>query len=211
MNKQYLQALVDETVRQNIFEQRLTQVSPVFTPDFIQLLAVSAGELHGQLLRKGMRERETMAADGSQKVQRNLKELQERQLLTERDLERLSLLFGHVEGDAELSMVPFRVRVLYEELVDDKDSSPLALALASIVIDSTLRASTPEEIAAKQGIVVPQERKNIAKADAGGALEGAIAGAIVGEKTKTWQAALGCALIGAIAGAAISSLAEHYG
>lgn len=170
-----------------------------------RIFALAVGDLHGMLVRSALRAATTTdskkitPADG-------LRILEQRELITADENSQLNRLVSALTGEDHES-VRAQAAQLHSSLVDDPASSPVALAITSIAVNSL----GLEEAFATHGA--------IAHADAEGAIGGAILGgeigAAVGAPAAIASAGLSeagsviqGAIIGGLIGGAAASIAE---
>ena len=131
-----------------------------------RLFAMAAGEIHGAMVRRGIRDAEFAGTggDGPGRAVRNLSYLAASQAISPADEARLADMLAALSGDDGDGAL--RVTQLYHDAIDDPASSPAAVAILSIAVNSlsTARDSVVDNAGA------------IAASDVTGAIEGAFLG-----------------------------------
>ncbi|MBS4190153.1 hypothetical protein KHA94_08035 [Bacillus sp. FJAT-49705] len=175
--------------------------------------SLSSGEIHGMIVRKLIKFREQTQGNRTQYRSVLLNELKNRRLLSAYDVTLLEKIYSVLNdkrtSSKEETMDLFHtVNKIHEELIDQNvGTSPLAIQISSIVLNSILSESQNSSVIYAEKDDKKDDKKSVASEDADGALDGAIAGAIVGEKTKTIWGAIFGAIGGAVIGAGVKSVA----
>lgn len=140
---------------------------PLPTESGSRLLGLSAGDMHGKLLREMLRHHEAASGDPARIMADGLLRLQSKDLIRQRDVEHLNRVVNAVSSKNSPEEMLLLVRNAHTLLLDDETASPLALAIASIAVDSSLTA-------------MDKKKKVDVGADVGGAIAGAIFGGWLG-------------------------------
>ncbi len=156
------------------------------------ITAISVGQLHASEMRKALKRFKASESNKKQFLKNEVAELCLKGLLQESERQVLDdvieLTFRFDDGERDSYN---RVRKLYEKLIDD-GSSPLAIAIVGVAVDSMGNQSTT---------------KGIAGDDVSGAIGGASLGAAVGTATGPEGTVPG-AIIGGLIGAVVGSVAS---
>ena len=159
---------------------------PFDPPFLLRGFACGVGALHGMLVRRIVEETKRAGGDSEEIMRSRLSELLSQGLVTERDAKHLGQIIqacstGNSLPHAELMN---RLHRTYNSMLDNREASAVALAIASIAVDSAQSDTSAE--------------RGIWGKDAEGALSGAAIGAGVG--------GVGGAVVGGLIGGAIMSI-----
>jgi hypothetical protein len=102
----------------------------------LRTIALSAGELHGQILREIRRQRRHYAGDPAGRMKAGLAKLQARRLVSESEAGQLNHIIDAVTSDKDLDVVAREVQDIHWRLVDES-AGPIALAISNMAAGST--------------------------------------------------------------------------
>ncbi len=159
------------------------------------MTGVSAGDLHGSWMRKLDAYYSAAGKDDAQFLHGLIHELAVAGLLGEGDREALGRVVRTVHSDDDSARSLAAVEAVYRGLVDDEESSPVAVAICAIALDS-LRNSDDLSADARGSSAVAAE-KGKGKGTAAADLAGALTGANIGKGGGLWGAIIG-GLVGGI-------------
>lgn len=160
------------------------------------LLALSAGALHTIALREIMRANEEAKSDHPQAMRAGVHRLEAEQVITEHEAAQIREIIHTISSDAELEQVVERLNNVYHGLVREKERNSVALAIASIAVETAVNAKGDRIAFARVG-----------DADVGGAIAGAAVGGTIGSFVGGDRSIKIGATIGAIIGGAVASAA----
>jgi len=141
----------------------------------LRLWALGVGELHGQVFREILRARGT-AETPAENVKTGLRQLQDRELINEREAALLGEMAEVIYSGGKITEVDTKVQLLHWQVVDEA-VSPLAIALSGIGSNQTsFQAHPPPNLEEPGG----GSGGGSAGKDFAGAVGGALGGAGVG-------------------------------
>lgn len=173
------------------------------TPQFLRTFAVTAGTLHATFVRDAV-EASLKSRDRSSG---HLKKMVELAAISPEDGKHLTDMLKAVhDEDSRIADMAIQMRGIYDEMLANTATSPVALAIASVMADSAVHAAgAAQRAGAKEGSAVEAKEKGVASADADGAVEGGGLGAIAGAEVGGAPGGVG-ALPGAVIGGLIGGL-----
>lgn len=159
--------------QQTLTRSEAAPLAEKLSPTSLRLLSQAAGELHGLAMRRMLDEYEDAKGDETQVIRRGLLRLKDQHLLPSHEYRQLLRMvetideFDNTDLDKQRTMG--KLHNLYQDLLED-DPSDVARAMASITIDSTLRALASQAGAPQRSIT------SMIKGDVMGAVGGLSAG-----------------------------------
>jgi hypothetical protein len=161
-------------------------------------LALSAGELHGKLLREHLRNA-SLSETEAERTKRYLRQLREKDLLNRHELALLEEITDHVHSGAKPGPVADAVANIHWRLIDEAES-PVAIAISSIAHGHTSYERHPPPTV-QEGNGGP----GTVTGGSGHDLEGAGIGAAIGAQIGSAGGVLG-GVAGAVVGAILGGI-----